>query len=73
MKQKNRSVCDPQILGGKPCPAGTRIPAALVLGCLAAGRSNHEVVQQFHGLEIEDMLACLGFARDLADSNPTFS
>jgi uncharacterized protein (DUF433 family) len=28
---------DPQVLHGKPCIKGTRIPAALILGYVAAG------------------------------------
>jgi uncharacterized protein (DUF433 family) len=30
---------DPQVLHGKPCIKGTRTPAALILGYVAAGRS----------------------------------
>jgi uncharacterized protein (DUF433 family) len=58
---------DPQILRGKPCVKGTRIPVALVLGYLAAGRSHDEIQREFSGLTGEDISACLDYARDLAE------
>jgi len=37
-----RIESDPNILRGKPCVKGTRIPAALVLGYLAAGKATEQ-------------------------------
>ncbi|HEY5233588.1 MAG TPA: DUF433 domain-containing protein [Verrucomicrobiae bacterium] len=59
-------VSDPGILRGKPCIKGTRIPVALVLGYLAAGRSGAEILREFPGLASENISACLDYARDLA-------
>jgi len=58
---------DPQILRGKPCVKGTRIPAALVLGYLAAGRGADTIIREFPDLTHEDVAACLDYARDLAE------
>lgn len=60
-------VSDPQILRGKPCIKGTRIPVALVLGYLAAGRDVAAILKEFPGLSADDVGACLDFARDLAE------
>ncbi len=66
MNWRDRIVSDRQILKGKPCVKGTRIPAALILGYLAAGRDHAAILKEFPGLQSEDIAACLNFARDLA-------
>ena len=38
MNWREHILSDPQILQAKPCVKGTRIPVALILGYLAAGR-----------------------------------
>lgn len=55
------------MLRGKPCFANTRIPVALVLGYLAAGRRADGVLEQFPDLAEADLSAALEYARDLAD------
>ncbi len=68
MKQwPDRIESDPQVLRGKPCIKGTRIPVALILGYLAAQRTADQIIQQFPELTAADVAACLDFARDLAD------
>ena len=64
---RGRIVSDPAIVRGKPCIKGTRIPAALVLGDLAAGRTVKEIIRDFPDLTAADVAACLCYARDLAD------
>ncbi len=66
-KWQDRIVSDPQILRGKPCLKGTRIPVALVLGYLAARRESHDIIKEFPDLTAADIVACLDYARDLAD------
>ena len=58
---------DPEILRGKPCIKGSRIPVALILGYLAAERSAKEILEEFPDLAATDIAACLEYARDLAD------
>jgi uncharacterized protein (DUF433 family) len=62
-----RIASDPQILRGKPCLRGSRIPVALILGYLAAERNMTEILEQFPDLVSADVAACLEYARDLAD------
>jgi len=64
---QDRIESDPQILRGKPCIKGSRIPVALILGYLAAERSAKEILEQFPDLVPADLAACLEYARDLAD------
>jgi uncharacterized protein (DUF433 family) len=67
MNWREHIVSDPKILRGKPCIKGTRIPAALVLGYLAAGRDAGAILREFPDLTTGDVDACLHYARDLAD------
>jgi uncharacterized protein (DUF433 family) len=58
---------DPRILHGKPCIKGTRIPAALILGYVAAGQSTEDILRELPDITAADVFACLKYARDLAD------
>jgi len=71
MNWRDRIESDPAILRGKPCIKGTRIPAALVLGYLAAGRDTAATLREFPDLTAADVSACLDYARDLADFEAT--
>lgn len=60
-------VSDPEILRGKPCLKGTRIPVGLVLGYLAAGKTAEEIIAEFPDLTPDQIAACLDYARELAE------
>lgn len=60
-------VSDPEILRGKPRLKGTRVPVALVLGYLAAGRTAEDIVSEFPDLIPAQIAACLDYARELAE------
>ena len=49
---------------GKPCVRGTRITVFDVLGWLASGMTNEEIIADFPELTIEDIQACLAYAAD---------
>jgi uncharacterized protein (DUF433 family) len=49
---------------GKPCVRETRITVYDVLGWLAAGMTNEEILADFPELTIEDIQACLAYAAD---------
>lgn len=57
----------PAILKGKPRIKGTRIPVSLILGYLAAQQTTDQIIAEFPDLTAEQISACLGYARDLAD------
>ena len=67
MDWRDRILSDPQVVRGKPCIKGTRVPVALLLGYLAAGRKTKDILKEFPDLEAEDVAACLNYARDLAE------
>ena len=64
MDQLARISIDPQVRFGKPCLRGTRLTVGEVLGYLAAGRSEDELLADFPQLVHADVLACLAFAAE---------
>ena len=67
MNWRDHILSDLQILRGKPCLQGTRIPVALILGYLAAGRDSAAIVHEFPDLSAAHVAACLDYARELAE------
>jgi uncharacterized protein (DUF433 family) len=61
---RERITIDPEVRGGKPCIRGMRITVYDVLGYLASGMPQEEILADFPYLEAEDVLASLAFAAD---------
>lgn len=59
-----RITTDPEVRFGKPCVRGTRITVGEVLGFLATGRSEADLLAEFPQLSHDDVLACFGFAAE---------
>lgn len=55
---------EPGKRSGKPCIRGMRITVSDVLGYLAAGMTEDEILRDFPYLTREDIRACLAFAAD---------
>ena len=50
--------------GGRPCVRGLRIAVADVLGWLAAGMSEQQILTDYPELTEADIRACLAYAAD---------
>jgi uncharacterized protein (DUF433 family) len=59
-------TADPNILHGKVCFRGTRIPVSVVLDNLAAGTPQDELLKQYPSLKAEFLAAALAYAAELA-------
>ena len=57
-----RIVANPGILGGKPIVEGTRLSVAHILGLLASGMSNQEIIADYPDLTEESIRAVLSYA-----------
>ncbi|ENO96671.1 DUF433 domain-containing protein [Thauera phenylacetica] len=57
-----RITMEPGKRGGRPCIRGMRITVYDVLGWLASGMSEAEVLSDYPELEVADIRACLVFA-----------
>ncbi len=55
---------EPGKRGGKPCIRGLRITVYDILGYLASGMTEDEILTDFPDLTREDIKACLAFAAD---------
>lgn len=53
----DRITVDPNVMGGKPCIRGMRVTTGTVLGLLAAGRTEEEILDAYPYLEPEDIKA----------------
>jgi len=64
-----RIIVNPEICNGKPVIRGMRITVATILNFLAAGETTVNILNAYPVLEKEDILACLEFARRVADKS----
>ena len=60
----SRISINPNICFGKPCIRGHRIWVALILDLLAGGATIEELLQEYPGLEREDILACIAYGKE---------
>lgn len=56
--------------GGRPCIRGMRIAVGDVVGWLAAGLSNAQILADYPELTEDDIRACLAYAVDLEPGYP---
>lgn len=62
MKAMQRITFDPRVMGGKPCIRGLRVTVGTIVGLLASGHSETEVLAAYPYLEPEDIRAALAYA-----------
>jgi uncharacterized protein (DUF433 family) len=60
------------MLAGKPVIRGTRLSVEFVIGLMADGWSEADVLQNYPGIEHDDIIACLAHARDTLSSERAF-
>lgn len=57
-----RITFDPQIMGGRACIRGMRIPVSLIVNLVANGMSSQEILSEYPDLEFEDIHQALKYA-----------
>jgi uncharacterized protein (DUF433 family) len=62
---RDRIILDPLILAGKPVVRGTRLAVEFIVGLLAQGWTEHDLLANYPGLERADVLACLSYASEM--------
>jgi uncharacterized protein (DUF433 family) len=58
----SRITTNPEICGGRPCIANTRVRVSDVLDLLAAGETRADILADFPYLEDKDITAALEYA-----------
>lgn len=61
-----RITFDPEILGGRACIRGMRIPVSVILGQIAHGATVEEILEDYPDLEPEDVREAIAYAAWLA-------
>lgn len=64
MNWQDRIAVDPDVLTGKPVVKGTRLAVEFIVGLMAQGWSEAEVLRNYPGLSHEDVLACFAYAEE---------
>ncbi len=64
-KLLERISIDPDVCFGKPCIQGTRIWVSLILGFMADGMTNEEILEEYPQLIREDLLAALAYGAEM--------
>ena len=59
-----RITVSPDQMGGVPCVRGLRIPVATVVGMIADGMSESEIVAAYPDLEAEDVREAIQYAAE---------
>ena len=67
MNAAERIVINPEVCGGRPIVAGTRVRVIDVLNALAAGDTIDELVADFPYLTRPDILACIAYGARAVD------
>ena len=62
----DRITFDPQVLGGRACLRGMRIPVSVVVSQIAHGATSEEVLRDYPDLEREDVTQAIEYAAWLA-------
>ena len=59
-----RITVDANQMGGVPCIRGLRIPVASVVGMVAEGMANEEILDAYPDLELDDIKEALEYAAE---------
>ena len=62
MPSLDRITRNPAVMGGKPCLRGIRVTVGTLVGLVASGRSNAEILAAYPYLEEEDIRQALAYA-----------
>ena len=58
----DRITFNPKVMGGKPCLRGLRVTVGTIVGLVAAGRSQAEILKAYPYLEEGDISEALSYA-----------
>jgi uncharacterized protein (DUF433 family) len=65
-------LASPRALGSSNVSRGTRLSVEFVIGLMADGWSEADILGNYPGLTHDDIIACLAYARDTLSSEKVF-
>jgi uncharacterized protein (DUF433 family) len=72
MTANPRITLAPDVLVGKPVIRGTRLSVEFVIGLMADGWTEPDILANYPHVSHDDIIACLGYARDTLTSEKVF-
>ena len=57
----DRTRRNPEVMGGKPCVRGMRVTVGAIVGLVASGHANSEILAAYPYLEEEDIWQALAY------------
>lgn len=61
-----RVSIDPAVCHGTPCVRGHRIQVWLILDLLVGGATHNEILDDYPGLVVDDIRACIAYGAEMA-------
>lgn len=65
--EHTRISVDPDVMGGRACIAGTRVPVHIILGHLGSGANLAELLEGYPMISQADVQAAITYAADLVE------
>ena len=62
MRKLTRITLNPEVMGGKPCIRGMRVTVGTIVGLVASGQGDEEILRLYPYLEREDIREALAYA-----------
>jgi len=62
LKKLDRITFDPLVMGGKPCIRGMRVTVGMIVGMIASGHDQSEILRLYPYLESGDIAQALSYA-----------
>jgi uncharacterized protein (DUF433 family) len=72
MAEHPRITLAPDVLAGKPVIRGTRLAVEFIIGLMADGWGEADIVANYPGVTHDDIMACLAYARDTLTAEKVF-
>ena len=72
MDWRERIEANPDVLVGKPVVKGTRMAVEFIIGLMAQGWSEEQILQNYRHLTREDIRACLAYAGELLEAERVY-
>jgi uncharacterized protein (DUF433 family) len=72
MEWRDRITIDPDILVGKPIIKGTRLAVEFILDLMSQGWSEGDILENYPGLNREDIRACFSYASETISSETVY-
>ena len=73
MEWQKQITADPSVLAGKPVVRGTRLAVEFIVNLMAEGWSEADILRNYPGLTVEQVRACLAYARQRLSEEKVFA